>query len=227
MHELNFDWKSEIISYLNKGDGILCPMINHCESRKNGEYCISDNLDNSYGFEDEPAALVKIMDNIKPAKACWAMKLLENMVRDFLNIAGVTNPPVPDNIYIFADTERPIEIRTLPLKYLRGATWHLGNQWTIYLNSNETDVIKRHTLFHEVFHIFTAKHTPASFQHKRRKHIGTFHEFLADAFATRVLVPPDWIHENWPQINDAKTITSICNCRLSSVYCLLRHSGMI
>jgi Zn-dependent peptidase ImmA (M78 family) len=130
------------------------------------------------------------------------------------------------------DPEKKIEIRQLPLKKYHGAVWHIGDRWIIYLNSNDTPGRRRVALFHEYFHILASCNAKTSFSDTKityskinRRCLVT--EIMADAFAANLLIPQEWLENNFPKIGNVKQISEICNVAYTLTYFKLKLDGLI
>ena len=84
---------------------------------------------------------------------CQILKEIETLADEYLKQAGVTEPPVPYDIISLFDTQRPIEIRYLPLKRYHGCTWNIDRQWVVYINEDLRSETRHFTAFHEGFHV--------------------------------------------------------------------------
>ena len=156
-------WESELWSYLNRGDGVHCPIYDSCRLRLKSTWCLSNN-------EDYYQAKIAILDNdnlnfANPAdidfdfhgcpRSGKIFRLVSRLAEKYQREAGIKRPPIPDNIITKAYDNLPIKVRQVPLKTVHGAVWRLSDCWLIHLNRNDTSARRRFTLYHEIFHGYT------------------------------------------------------------------------
>jgi hypothetical protein len=135
---------------------------------------------------------------------CWVLADVEELARDYLTVAGVSEPPVPSELIDIFDASKKVEVRLVPLKALHGVVWQLGKGWIIQLNSRDPRRVRRYSLFHEAFHI-ACRITYPAFDKAEVRHT-SFNEVLADHFATCLLMPKEWVEECWPRFQDVWTM---------------------
>lgn len=148
------------------------------------------------------------------------------MAQDYLKRGRVRCPPVPTELISLADEQHTIEIRLVALKRYSGAVWHVGARWIIQLNDNDTDAAKRFTLFHEAFHILTRSEGIPAFKRKGGKD-PLFHEMLCDHFAGCVLMPAEWVKEQWAKVNDLDQMARTFGVSDTAVFVRLRLMGLV
>jgi len=107
---------------------------------------------------------------------------------------------VPSQLITGFDEKREIEVLTLPLKGFHGAAWLLGEEWVVYLNAVDSPQVQRQTMFHEAFHSACRSSSPAF----RRADLEEkpFRDFLANHFATCILMNKQWVEERWAVVRD-------------------------
>jgi hypothetical protein len=229
----NDDWESELWSYLSMGDGVHCPLYESCQLRLQGVWCLSDNeeyyqkknelLDND-DFE--------LNDDIEfnyfgCPKNSRIFRLVRRLAEHYKMEAGVTHPPVPENVITRAPDGLPIEVRRVPLKAYHGAVWQVNDSWVVHLNSQDTPAKQRFTLYHEIFHILA--HGKATPVFKRRFSIkeGTFNELIADHFSACLLLDEMRLKALWPKVRDLGKMAAIFEVPKPVVYLGLRAHGLI
>lgn len=146
---------------------------------------------------------------------CWVLAAVETLAADYLARQGVQRPPVASELITAFDESRKIEVRLVPLKALHGAIWLLGREWVIQLNARESRRAKRYTMFHEAFHI-AYRNACLAFKEVKPSH-GLFTEVLADHFATCFLMPKGWVEEQWPTVQDVRTMAGIFDVPISAM----------
>jgi hypothetical protein len=135
---------------------------------------------------------------------CWVLADVENLARDYLTVAGVSEPPVPSELIDIFDASKKVEVRLVPLKALHGVVWQLGKEWIIQLNARDPRRVRRYSLFHEAFHI-ACRITYPAFDKAEGRHT-SFNEILADHFAACLLMPKEWVEECWPRFQDVRAM---------------------
>ena len=192
---------------LADGQTCECPHKDAC-GHKDEAWCRhiikeDDHID-IIGYED--LRIARCMYRDQPG-CCWVLAAVETLATNYLTNFDISRPPVPSEFIRAFDSNREIEVRTLPLKGLHGAAWLLEDEWVIQLNQKDSPLIRRHTLFHEGFHIICRNESP-SFKRTDLKY-KPFRDILADHFATCLLMPKDWVRELWPKVRDVQKIASL------------------
>lgn len=229
------EWESELWSYLNKGDGIHCPVYESCKLRRQGVWCLSDQEDyyetmNKLIDEDAPDLVDSAISKLKfPIfqKGGRIFKLVTRLATRYQVEAGIDRLPVPTNLITQAYDHLPIEVRQVSLKVYHGAVWRLSDCWVIHLNSNDIPDRQRFTLYHEIFHILAhCKATPV-FRKISDNRQGSFNELLADHFSGNFLVPREWATKIWPEVKDISQMAAIFDVPKSVMYLGLLDMGLI
>jgi hypothetical protein len=138
---------------------------------------------------------------------CYILEEIENLASEYLEQAGVTEPPVPYDIISLFDTHQPIEIRYLPLKRYYGCTWSIDQQWVVYINENLNSEAKHYTVFHEGFHIICGS-SGLAFKDNKNGH-KTVCECLADYFTASILMPRGMMYRYWSEIKNLGNMASV------------------
>lgn len=120
---------------------------------------------------------------------------------DLLVLGGISQPPVPANLISIFDTSRPIVVRERDLGVVKGALRIVKDRWVIVINSRLCYGAQRFSLFHEGYHILErTRVVPCSGPRE-------YAEWLADQFATRLLMPRQWVIE---AAKKASNLSQIC-----------------
>jgi hypothetical protein len=201
-------WESELWSYISRGDGVRCPMYERCRTRRECNWCISDNqeqIEQLLDTEEFDPRDYEFLEQITPGRI---FQLVESLAHSFLRRGGVRCPPVPEKLVSMANDNHPIEVRLVPLSAHHGAIWRLSDAWVIQLNQHDPPARRRHTLFHEAFHIMAHSRASPVFR-KRGAEAGAFNELLAEYFAACVLMPREWVKGSWPEIKDVRRMAEV------------------
>lgn len=207
------NWKDELWTFLANHDVDRCPVSDSCELRKGKGLCVIENMKvftamviNDGGVDSKINEFHKC-DKLVAKAAGRIMELVEKLADEFLQDAGIRHPPVSDELALVADPGREVEIRLLPLRNHRGATWSVDGNWIIQLNQREPHMTRRITLFHEVFHILSHRNESPVFREAGGE--GFFTEAMSDSFAVRVLMPKAWVTAKWAEVKDLKQMAEI------------------
>lgn len=123
------------------------------------------------------------------------------LAEDLLQTAGVCTPPTPENAVAFLDPGRRVEVKQRPLERgLHGLVARDVLGWIIHLNEGDHPYVQRFTLFHEGFHII--RRSRRLFVDEDYQYI----EWLARAFAIRVLMPRRWLFDALKETRDVRRL---------------------
>jgi hypothetical protein len=210
-------WESELWSYLNNGDGTICPIYTSCQVRGKKDKCFCENeeyfqLVNDFIDEDEPDLNFTSVskDNFPTCPASGRIfQLVKRLANRYLKEAGIDRLPVPADLITRDCNDLPIEVRHIALKAKHGAVWRLSDCWLVHLNGNDRPARRRFTLYHEIFHILAhCKSTPV-FKKAGHGQEGAFNESLADYFAGMILLPTELVKKVWPEVKDVNRMAAI------------------
>lgn len=224
--------EDELWSYVSSGDGKCCPLYTGCDFRKSGCSCINDHLELIRRCRKE---LMRLGDGVFApgehdfrgiARPCRVVDLVECLAQSYLQKGGISCPPVPTDLAMLADEANGIEVRLVPLRASHGSVWCLKGKWVVQLNSNDNPGRRRHTLFHEVFHILAHRRATPVFLNASRE-VGAFNEVLADVFATRVLAPPSWVKQKWVEFKDIQRMAAYFDIPYFAMFLVLRRVGLV
>ncbi len=222
-------WEQQLWDLVCKGDGSNCPLYDRCTYRKQGQWCVAEHIPEVTRLLDvDPEFDLDsiILNDSREQRPGTPFYLVNKLANRFLKIQGVQSPPVPGNLAGFCDRKRPIEIREVPLKFYHGAIWYLSDRWVIHLNSNDQPEIKRHTLFHEAFHIMAHCNGNPVFK-KTQPDGSNFNEAMADYFAMCVMMPRKWVIERWPECEDVPRMAKIFDVPLPYMGLRLKWLNLI
>jgi hypothetical protein len=219
-----FDWEDELWYYVNRGDEIFCQKFVDCQARVETGNCncplfgnttdiqtqchpCGGNTNFTVPFETDPCRYSNIgfIETLRPGRV---QELLELMATSILTRNRVTQPPVPIDIIHKVNPLSKIEIRNIPLKACNGALWRMKNEWVMYLNSNDSPLEQRVTVFHELFHIVAHMKGVPMFK-KPKAQEGHFLEMLASTFALQMLMPRRYFETAWEKYRDNKVLAEI------------------
>ncbi|MBM3142850.1 MAG: ImmA/IrrE family metallo-endopeptidase [Chloroflexi bacterium] len=217
--------EDKLWAYVGAGDGMYCPLRTDCDFRKSGGWCADDNLE----FVSIRYSLLVTPGDyefIRFSGHCKMFKLVECLAQSYLQIGGISCPPVSTSLAMLADELDSIEVRLVPLKMNHGGLWRLEGKWVVQLNSNDNPTRRRYTLFHEVFHILAHLRTTPVFS-KVGCEGGSFNESLADYFAACVLAPPHWVKKEWTKFKDIAQMAAHFDVPYVVMFVMLKRMGLI
>jgi len=219
-------WESELWNYLSSGDGMRCPVYQHCQHRLGGESCPSDDLDLVSRLLDDKKFNIGKYHTLRSLGCCRVIRLVEKLAQSAIKKRGVRCLPVPAAVVFLADEHHPVEVRLVPLTAHHGAIWHLQEGWIIQLNENDTPARRRFTLFHEAFHVLAHRRGTPVFRRRDCK-TGSFNELLADYFAGCMLMPREWVKEKWAEVEDLGKMANIFGVEKPLMWVKLREIGLV
>ncbi len=220
------DFTETLSVIIAEGKGCHCPKHDTCEFAGN-PWCRNlvregDNV-NFRQYDEIDIARCAYRD--KPG-CCWVLDSVEKLATEYLRRGQIHAAPVPSEAVTIFDQNRSIELRFVPLKAYHGIAWLLGDEWVIQVNTGESSGARRHTIFHEAFHIACRNASPAF----KRSNLGEkqpFRELVADHFSTCFLMPKEWVEERWLTVQDVKSMAHIFDVSLPAMRLRLRQLGLI
>lgn len=221
-------WEDELWSYVSNGDGVHCRLYEHCQGKKESGWCLEDHVTKVRQMlehrqvNDVRYGLV-IPQGERFYRPC---QLVERVALKYLRQGKVSAPPVPVELISLCAAGCTVEVRSVPLKAYHGAIWSCEKEWIIQVRRGDTEVMKRHTLFHEAFHILAHRQGNPVFR-KRGLERGDFNEGLADYFAMCIMMPREWVEQEWAQVKDAARMARIFAVPRTAMWLRLRQLGLV
>ena len=224
------NWETELWSYLSYGNGMCCPLYDHCPIRKRDGCCPCDEREHLNQLLDETQCSPHDCDFVRSQSACGGIgklfQLIEMEAEQYLKMGKVRYPPVPTRLVKLFDQQHTLEVHQLPLKVYHGAIWHRKDRWLIQLKESDSSAAKRFSLFHEAFHILAHRRTTPVFT-KIGNMAGCFNELLADEFASCMLMPREWVVAKWVKVRDLDSMAEIFDVPKPAMCIRLRWLGLI
>jgi len=118
----------------------------------------------------------------------------DRQAREVLDRLGITRPPVPENVVSYLGD---VAIERMNWKELVGAIHKVNGRWVIGLNRNDSIARQRFTLMHEFKHALDGLRTVKDYRQYRKGMPKPIEEYLADRFASQVLMPEAWLRAAW------------------------------
>jgi hypothetical protein len=142
-------------------------------------------------------SVFKALRKVMPPRALnhvEALRIAELQAVRFLELAGMTEPPVPESIIA---TVPKVELRRISPWPVSGCTDWVKGTWVIVINGADSAMRQRFTIAHEFKHIldylFIDIAYPASPSMSRTRRA----EVVCDYFAGCLLVPKVWLRRAW------------------------------
>ncbi len=143
------------------------------------------------------ASVLTALRDVVPVRALTvpeAMRIAELHATKLLDLSGISEPPVPEQII----TELPrVQVERVKLAGLSGAAQWSHGRWLIVLNGGEIPTRQRFSLAHEFKHVidnrFHGMLYPATHGQTRRER----EEQVCDFFAGCLLMPRTWLKRAW------------------------------
>ncbi len=221
-------WESELWSHLSSGDGMHCPLSSECSARRDGRWCPDENSEKLRELIDADGEFGPAEHELPWLRDEVIFPAIERLAEKQLRSGNVDRLPVPIEVVSLADERRAVEVRVVGLKTCRAAIWHLRNTWVIQLAEDCTPTRGRFTLFHEAFHILAhcrCKGTPVFMKMSGKQ--GSFNELLADYYAICVLMPKEWVEQQWVKAKDLDRMAEIFSVPKSTMWFRLRELSLI
>lgn len=220
-------WESKLWSYMSSGNGEYCPTRQHCRNKRQGNWCPDEDKERLYALFDKKRCALSDCDFVAKGECGFLFPMVQRLARRYLKKGRISGPPVPCALISLIPEQHKVEIRSLPLKAYHGAIWYLQGKWIIQLNRNDTPGRKRFTLFHEAFHIL-AHHSQSTPVFKRiGSPYGSFNELVADYFAICILMPKEWVVQEWAKCHDFNHMVKTFNVPEPSMRIRLKRLGLI
>lgn len=205
-----------------------CPLYEHCGRRLRGDWCSYDNRDNLGRLLDEDQHDFSRYEFIKNiGSGSRVFQNVEMLAEKFLERGGVHHPPVPIGLAWLADEEQHVEIRNLPLVNCHGALWRLMGGWLINLRGMDSLEQRRFTIFHEVFHILAHCKAGVTFRRSHPDVTSHYYELLADYFALSILLPSNWIENQWVKRGNLDELAKLFVVPKSALYIRMKLMGLL
>ena len=125
----------------------------------------------------------------RPLTVNEARRVAELQAARLLEMQGVTEPPVPEQLIEYLPRVR-VEFVPGPVS---GAVQWLGSRWLITINSGEAWVRQRWSLAHEFKHALDAPLMATLYPTTRRESAHQRQERAAHHFAAALLLPKAWV----------------------------------
>jgi len=118
----------------------------------------------------------------------------DRQAHEVLEQLGIVRPPIPENIVSYLGD---VAIERMDWKELVGAVHKVDGKWVIGLNRNDSLARQRFTLMHEFKHALDGLRTVKDYRQYRQGMPKPLEEYLADRFASQVLMPETWVRAMW------------------------------
>lgn len=136
------------------------------------------------------------------ARAVTHLLVIEQKANELLVLGGVSRPPVPENVIALFDPPHAIRIERCPLGFVRAMLDQMGDHWLIVLNSRLPKSAQRFSLFHEGYHVLQRSAAMP-------RGDDAYNEWLADAFAARLLMPRQWVMQARMKLSSAAELSHV------------------
>ncbi len=121
----------------------------------------------------------------------------DRQAREVLERLGIARPPVPENAVVYLGD---VAIERMDWKELVGAVHKVDGRWVIGLNRNDSIARQRFTLMHEFKHALDGLRTVRDYRQYRQGMPKPLEEYLADRFASQILMPEVWVRAVWQKM---------------------------
>lgn len=118
----------------------------------------------------------------------------DRQAREVVERLGIIRPPVPENAVCYLGD---VAIERMDWKELVGAVHKVNGKWVIGVNRNDSLARQRFTLMHEFKHALDGLRTVRDYRQYRQGMPKPLEEYLADRFASQLLMPEHWVRAIW------------------------------
>jgi len=132
---------------------------------------------------------------LRPLTHIEQLVLAERQATRFLQLSGVTEPPVPDAVI----TRLPrLHVERVALGATQGGTQWASGRWIVVINSLDSEGRQRFSLFHEFKHIVDHPFRNLVYSDAHTADGAEWIEnVVCERFAANVLMPRVWIKRAW------------------------------
>ena len=130
----------------------------------------------------------------RPLTQSEALRIAELQAGRFLELGGVTEPPVPEGLIAGLPRVVVERIGALPMS---GYTTWLRGRWLIVLNHAEPLTRQRFSLFHEFKHLLDHPFITEAYRQVQGQSPENWAETVCDYFAACVLMPKAWVKRSY------------------------------
>jgi hypothetical protein len=131
---------------------------------------------------------------LRPLTHIESLVVAERQATRFLQLSGVTEPPVPDSVI----TSLPrIHVEPVALGGTQGGAQWSNGRWIVVINSLDSSGRQRFSLFHEFKHIVDHPFRNLLYPDSRSGDGEEWIETLCERFAADVLMPRAWVKRAW------------------------------
>lgn len=123
-----------------------------------------------------------------------AMRIAELQANRLLQLADVSEPPVPEEVVAALPRLQVERLASIPVS---GSTHWTRGRWLIVLNESESLPRQRFSLFHELKHVLDHQHIAYLYPPTRQLGAHERAEQMADYFAACVLMPKRWVKRDF------------------------------
>ena len=128
---------------------------------------------------------------------------IEKAANALLRAGNVCKPPVKENLLSIFDPSREVIIAKRDIGVIRGVVKPSGESWIIVVNYKLPSGAQRFAMFHEGFHILERSGAISIDGDDE------YHQWLAERFAARILMPHRWVTEASAKISDIRRLCAI------------------
>ena len=161
----------------------------------------------------------------RPLTQVEALRIAELQAARLLNIAVITQPPVPSSV--ITDVPKVVVKRLAPWP-VSGATQWTKGAWSVVIRGNESFQRQRFTMAHEFKHIVDYRHIDVIYPSVRSMTHRQRAEAVCDYFAGCLLVPRPWLKSAWGKgLQDPKALADLFDVSRAAIQTRLLQTGLV
>lgn len=172
-----------------------------------------------------PLTVLRDLVPIRPLTQLEALRIAELQADRLLTLAGLTEPPVPDELI---ESIPKIEVRRMRPWPVSGCTDWAKSTWVIVLNAAEPYVRQRFSLAHEFKHILDHRFIDVIYPDLPGLNSQERAEKVCNYFGGCLLVPRKWLRAAWTSgVQKEPDLARMFNVSRDAVHTRLSQTGLI
>jgi hypothetical protein len=169
-------------------------------------------------------AAVRDLVPIRPLTRHEALSVAERQAFRFLELAGITEAPVPEQL--ISELPRVQVERVTPFPSSGAANWVAG-RWVVVLNAAEPATRQRFSLAHELKHILDDPFVDRLYGAVDPRDRANWVEQVCDFFAGCLLMPRPWLKRAWSEEQHIPSLAGRFHVSPSAMSTRLHQVGLV
>lgn len=149
------------------------------------------------------------------------LSVVQGVASRTLGRGGAARPPVPTNLVALLDPDRLLYIRQVAMDK-RAEHLLEGDAWVIRVNGALGRKARRFAIMSQGFHVVRRSRNL-----ELRSCGSAALDWLADRFASYVLMPEGWVRELWPRVENVAVLAGIFDVSPTAMRIRLKELGLL